>query len=297
MKKILAVTFFVSIVISLHSQSIEFVKDDIMNKYMKSGFSDKKFKPKGKTDNELKQGKWKDYEVISDYSYCLVNKMPKQIFGQYLIYGEGNFVDGKRDGEWTFFTIEDKSFKKISHKKMTYVNGILHGKFEYYYPEGLLGIMGHFDKGELEGKVISYYPNGQNYGIRIYKNGKKNGTQTYKYPNGKIELQHTFKNGIKNSLYQTFYPNGQLKEEFNYKIGKEDGIYRYYYENGQLWIEKVYQNGLLMEVNGSYSENGEERNKGSISHGNGTVNYYTADGKVYNVQTFKEGVKLSEEKK
>jgi antitoxin component YwqK of YwqJK toxin-antitoxin module len=80
-----------------------------------------------------------------------------------------------------------------------------------------------------------------------------------------------------------------------YKMGESDGTYKYYYENGQLWVEKEYKNGLLMNVIGNFDPKGNHRDKGTIKDGNGTVNYYTEEGKVYSRQTFQEGKKIMEE--
>lgn len=80
-------------------------------------------------------------------------------------------------------------------------------------------------------------------------------------------------------------------------MGTENSIYKYYYENGQLWIEMEYKNGLLMNVIGSYDNMGNPREKGTIKDENGTVIYYTEDGKIYSVETFKDGKKIKEENK
>ena len=284
--------------IGAFGQQINFVKDDVMNSYMESGYATEKFAPKGKVDdNRLRQGKWKDYEVIDDFSYCSIDGMPKQIFGKFLLYGEGEFLNGKRVGFWRIYTIEDKTYRKILHKEVTYVNGIENGSFKYFFPSKKLGISGNYKNGELDGKILSYHENGSIYGLRYYIDGEKDGTHIYKFPNGNTELEHSFSKGIKNGLYQTFYDSGKLKEKFTYSMGKIDGIYQYYYPNGQLWIEKIYKEDLLMEVTNSYSPDGDLRDKGTISNGNGTVNYYTEAGEIYTVQTFKDGIKIKEEEK
>ena len=52
-----------------------------------------------------------------------------------------------------------------------------------------------------------------------------------------------------------------------------------------------------MNVNGSYDSNGNSRDYGSIRNGNGTINYYTEEGRIYNTQTFENGLKVKEEEK
>lgn len=296
MKITLTLVFTICMTISSYSQDIIFVKDSIMDNYMKSGYSNKHFMPKGKEDkNNLRQGSWKDYEVINDFMYVSKNGMPTQIFGYYLLYQEGKYIDGKREGIWKFYALEDKTFKKILQQEVNFVNGEKVGDFKYYYPSGKLGIEGKYLSNQLEGEVTSFYENGKLYGKRLYTNGLRVGTHTYLYPNGKLELELSFINDTLDGLYQTFYPNGNIQESFSYMKGKENGLYKYYYENGQLWIEKEYKNGLLININGSFDSQGNRREFGTIKDGNGTVIYYTEDGKIYNIQTFKDGIKIKEE--
>lgn len=296
MKNILIATYFFLFTINIFSQNLIFVKDDIMNYYMKSGYSSKNFIPTGKIDNnQLRQGLWKDYEVITDLVFVIKNGKPEQIFGKFLMYGEGEFIDGKRNGKWDFYVIEDKTFKKILNQQLIFNNGILENEFKYFYSNKKIACEGNYLNNKLEGIIKSYYNDGKLYGTRFYKNNLKNGNHKYLYPNGKIELEHNFIDGIKNGLYQTNYPNGKTNEKFYYKMGKEDGVYQYYYENGQLWIEKIYNNGLLLNVNANYDSYGKERDKGTLKDGNGTVKYYDENGIVYTIVTFKEGLKISEQ--
>jgi len=267
-----------------------------MDYSMKSGYSDKHFQPKGKEDkSKRRQGQWRDYEVVNDFAYVSINGKPKQIFGHFLLYGEGEFVDGKREGLWKTYVIEDKTFKKILQQEVSFIRGEKFGSFKYFFPSGRLGIEGKYVSGQLEGVIESYYESGKLYGTRHYTNGLKVGRHTYLHPNGKLELEHTFTNDTLDGLYQRFYPDGSIQESFNYVNGKENGVYKYFYQNGQLWIEKEYNMGLLMNVKGSYDNQGNLREIGTIKDGNGTVNYYTEDGKIYTVQTFKDGVKIKED--
>ena len=281
---------------SAYSQQLTFVKDSIMNNYMKSGYSNKHFRPEGKEDdNRWRQGQWKDYEVSNDFAYVMNEHKPKQIFGNFLLYGEGQFIDNNREGVWNFYALEDKTFKRILQKQVSFVEGKKDGAFIYFFPSGRIGVEGRFVSDQLEGEVKSYYEKGQLYGTRLYQNGLRKGRHTYLYPNGKLELEHSFINDTLNGLYQTYYPNRKVQESFIYNMGLVDGIYKYYYDNGQLWVEKEYKNGLLMNIVGNFDQKGNQRDKGSLQDGNGTVKYYTEEGKVYSIETFNEGKKIKEE--
>lgn len=289
--------FLLLLSLSSFGQETTYVKDQIMENYMKSGFSTKNFIPNGETDKQnQRQGFWKDYEVKSDYTCIHTGLKPKQIFGRFLLYGEGIFKDGKREGKWIFYTIEDITFKKIIQKEVNYKNGILKGEFKYFFPNESVAMSGNLMNDELHGTIKSFHTDGKIYGIRFYDNGLKIGKHIYIYSNGKTELEHSFVNGVKDGPYIAYYPNGNVMEKFNYKMGKEDGVYQYYHENGQLWTEKIYDNGLVIEVKGNYSKNGKSRDAGNLKNGNGTVIHYTSEDKVYSIITFKNGLKESEEK-
>lgn len=296
MTKIFLIIFIAVLATASYGQQLAFVKDSVMTGYMESGFSNKHFQPQGKQDkNGLRQGEWKDYEVSNGFAYVSIGGKPKQIFGYFLRYGEGKFVDGLREGPWTLYLIEDKTFKKIKQQEVLYVKGKMTGPFKYYLASGKLGMEGTYAADQYDGELKSYYENGKPYGTRYYINGLRTGRHTYFHPDGKLRLEHSFLRDTLNGLYRTVYPNGHNQETFEYVMGKENGIYRYYYENGQLWIEKEYRNGLLMNVNVSYDEKGKPRNQGTIKNGNGTVNYYTEDGRIYMIHTLKDGVVVKEE--
>jgi antitoxin component YwqK of YwqJK toxin-antitoxin module len=295
-----AFTIVLSLGLALTSfcQQLTLVKDSIMSNYMQSGFSNTHFIPKGKKDsNGLKQGKWEDYEVAYDYVYVTLNRKPTQVYGHYLLFGEGEYINGKREGRWTLYVIEDKTFKKLRQQEVSYTKGVKDGLFTYVFPNGKTGVTGKYVANKTEGEVKSYYEDGKLYGTRYYEGGLRTGRHTYLHPNGQLKLEHHFTNDTLNGDYRTYYPDGKVQERFTYLMGKEDGIYSYYYGNGQLWIEKEYNNGLLMNVTGSYDTMGNPRDKGTIKDGNGTVNYFTEEGKLYAVQTFRDGKKIGEENK
>lgn len=70
---------------NLFSQNIAFIKDSVMDEYMRSGYSNKHFLPEGSTKNGVKTGKWKDYEVSLDFEYLTIEDKPQRVFGYYLL--------------------------------------------------------------------------------------------------------------------------------------------------------------------------------------------------------------------
>lgn len=290
----LLLVFTLAFTLSSHSQNLTFVKDSIMDAYMKSGYANTHFMPKGKTDaNDLRQGNWKDYEVLHDFTYLNLDDVPEQVFGDFLLYAEGKFIDGKREGLWKFYVLEDKTFKKILQKEMTYVSNEIKGIYNYFYPNGKVSHVGNYDTDKISEMTV-YYNNGKIFRTNSVVSGMITGKATTFYRDGKIAAESNYENDSLHGEYRSYYPSGS-KQQISYFVnGKLDGNYQYYHENGQLWIEKEYKNCLLWNVKYNYDESGKSRDVGTLKNGNGTIIYYKSSGEIYNIQTFENGIMVSE---
>ncbi|WP_186279843.1 toxin-antitoxin system YwqK family antitoxin [Fluviicola chungangensis] len=294
MKLKLTLLFAVGFTLNSLSQNLTFVMDSIMNVYMKNGYANEHFRPKGKEDSKgNRQGNWKDYEVSEDFMYLTENDIPIRLVGLYLLYGEGKFVDSLREGPWKFYVLEDKTFRKILQKEVTYTKGKKTGAYTYFFPNGKVSMTGSFDENKMT-EVKVYYEDGKLFRSTFVLAGKRTGKSTNFYPDGKPMLECTYMNDTLNGSFHSYYPNEKDEEVSFFKMGQPDGTYKYYHENGQLWIEKEYSNGLLLNVKCNYDESGKLRDPGTLKDGNGTIYYYTRTGYVYNVQTYKNGVMISE---
>lgn len=264
---------------------------------MRNDLSNQKFIPKGKTDKQsLKQGKWKDYIAVKDFSMEFENGFPQQILGSFLLYCTGIYKNNKKEGLWHFYKVVDKTWDKILHKSAVYKNGKIVDKTIYYYPSGEKALHATHNEINKTNNVVSFYITGDTCSVSKYIDDKKEGMQYGLYKNGKIRFISNYHLDQTNGEFTSYYENGQLKEKSNFKNGKVDGIYKYYYDNGQPWIKKLYVEGKLMEVYFSYSKDGIEKDKGTIKKGSGTVKYYTTEGDLYSVETYKEGVKIDDNK-
>ncbi len=279
-----------------YSQEQVFLMDSIMSIYMENGYANKHFMPEGKEDeNDLRQGFWKDYEVILDYNVSISEGVPKQQFGYYLFYAEGKFVDGKRQGPWKFYVIEDKTFKHFLNKEVSFVNGEMEGVCKHYFPSGKLASTDFRVAGQVEGEAKWYYENGKIKGTTQHKHNLRDGKSVYYYPSGKLHYEIDYVNDSLDGKWTAYYENGKVQETESYVKDAIHGTYKYFYENGQLWIEKEHLYGRLMNVKGSFDQSGNPRDFGTIKNGNGTVKYYTEEGRVYSVHTVENGIVVKEE--
>ena len=290
MKIILTIILVLSLTTDTYCQNLVFVKDSIMQSYIKSGYADKNFISEGKYDkNKIKQGNWKNYDAFKDVQYISVSGERIKVSGSFLMYSEGKFVDGKQEGSWKFYVLEDKTFKKILNKKMTYKNGDRAGQFKYFFPSGKVSVEGEFTTDNLNGEIKDFYEDGKEYGKTYYSNGLKIGKHVFFHKNGVLAARYNFVDDVLNGLSEDFYSNGNPKSTFTCTKGLENGAYKYYYENGQLWTHREYKNGLLIDIIASFDSQGNPKDKGTLKDGNGTLKLYNKDGKLYCIKTFKDG--------
>lgn len=283
-------------IINLFSQNVVLVKDTILESYNKSGFLAENFSDIGNRDsNNLAQGFWVDYQIITDVFYEIEEGKPKRVLGNYLMCGEGNYLNNKKNGKWDWYIIEDKTFRKILNQQNTFVDGVLQGEFKCFYANKKLAHQGSYLNHKFDGISKVFYDDGKLYSIVTNKKHLKEGIEKYFFPNGEIELERNYANGIRHGVCKVYYENGTLRELSHFKKGKEDHIYKYFHKNGQLWTERMYDNDLLVNVTCNYDAEGNERDKGTLKDGNGTVKFYDEEGKLYLIKTFKKGIVVHEE--
>ena len=130
-----------------------------------------------------------------------------------------NLRDGRFHGDFEDFEIEGAADSLGLYETGTYRDGQREGRYEYFYPSGVLRGRGTYENGLEEGPYESYYENGEPRNKVNYTDGKENGP---------IEVYHE---------------NGQLSWKYTYVAGKMDGPFEAYHENGQLWEKGTYVAG------------------------------------------------------
>lgn len=76
----------------------------------------------------------------------------------------GEYVNGKEEGMWVNYWEDGKEKNIVSFK-----NGLLYGKWEFYFLIGKFNIFGNYKEGEKIGEWISFFENGKFKDILIYK--------------------------------------------------------------------------------------------------------------------------------
>ena len=208
----------------------------------------------------------------------LKGKAPIQV-GKYIEYYkngnikvQGNYKDGKREGEFKTFLRNGKSTGSVFYKDGKIIKSTLVKAMKDNASFSLVtDINYNLNSHEI---VTDEFPNQLLKQYFIFnKNGLLDGESREYYEEGDIKSISPFKNNIPDGVFISYYQNGNIQEKHTYKNGNEEGEGLFYYENGQLEEKYFMKNGKL----------------------DGEATVYFEDGKIRNKAIFKDGVKLEEE--
>ncbi len=226
----------------------------------------------------VKQGNKKGNKLIVDGIYPDGTKKVK-----------GIFVNGEKDGEWTYYNnyggikdvslYKDGKLKGISKEyfnngnlssELNYTKGEGDGYFKSYYSNGQLYAEGWYVKDEMQGDWLYYFANGKMKEHEYYLNGELEGTSAYYNTSGLLKLEEVYNDGkclrnyiydSLNNAYQSFefdkksqiieYKDiaGNKAKDISFAYNVIEGPCKTYNYNGKLMTKSQYING---EIDGEY---------------------------------------------
>jgi antitoxin component YwqK of YwqJK toxin-antitoxin module len=117
-----------------------------------------------------------------------LNGPQKELFADGTLSGEGNFENGNRNGQWTFY------YKSGGRKAFgTYADGELDGYWEWWRENAKPLQAGAFDHGKQVGPWKRYYENGQLWDEGGYADGVKVGEWKVYQKTGELKQLKTHK--------------------------------------------------------------------------------------------------------
>jgi antitoxin component YwqK of YwqJK toxin-antitoxin module len=128
--------------------------------------------------------------------------------------------------------------------RIHYKNGIMHGYYTQYYPNGALKSHLNYQNGIPTGIDRLYSATGQL--ILQYRYEKKRLTIESYYQNGKRDTVEIYVNGLLDGKYIRYFDNGQIEVLASYKEGKLNGLIKSYNKNGKILSENNYLNGKIV---------------------------------------------------
>ena len=205
--------------------------------------------------------------------FCATGMSESEIKSQNKVFDEFNknnenisvlayFKDGQKHNEYT----EWYKFGKSKFRQEYYKDGKRHGTFTLWFHNGQKREEITYKYNRVDGKETFWHRNGQKDEEANYKDGKKDGLQTIWYENGQKNWEANYKNGKQDGLSTSWYKNGQKEEEANYKDGKR--------MNAKVWMP-----------------DGKECPESKVIDGNGTLVYYSLEGKEISRRNFKDGIR------
>lgn len=246
-----------------------------------------------------------------------------------LVYAEGNYSDGVREGKWLYFVSPISRYTHVPDVKGSYTetgqktgtwtfistqtkirveaefsNDLMDGTCSYYDPEGQLLATGLMSAGIRHGQWV-FYLNGAKITEGYYQNGIKIGDWIYDYypePHTHVKGMFNFDDGVKNGKLEYYRVDNHPKfgtDELLSGIGT--------FSNGKKigrWIE--YSQGLKGEFveTGNYNRSGkrqgywkstiERKNYQAAIYENGVLNgvfkQYHDNGRLKYETTFQNGL-------
>jgi antitoxin component YwqK of YwqJK toxin-antitoxin module len=200
--------------------------------------------------------------------YSFQNGLKTGPFSEYTAGGAlsvgGEFLEGKKNGTWEFFSVDRKLEKMVSYTKdsldgeyivffadgdtMTrgyYSNGNKTGKWFWKNDDQKMDMEGSFDNNLQDGAWTYYFSSGELSYKANFSKGKKQGAWHYFYKNGVDYRKGNYNNDLREGLWQTWYEDGTLLMEGEYEKGKEEGEWRNYWDSGVLKNKSFFKKGKL----------------------------------------------------
>jgi antitoxin component YwqK of YwqJK toxin-antitoxin module len=120
---------------------------------------------------------------------------------------------------------------------------VKHGKWQWWWPNGQLQAVRHYEMGSLSGVAQAWYANGTLRWTENYLEHKLHGKSEHWYDNGQLKSRANFEKGQQHGLFQSWWWNGKLSAQGEFVEGKPHGQWRQWYINGHKNNLIVYQNG------------------------------------------------------
>jgi antitoxin component YwqK of YwqJK toxin-antitoxin module len=162
----------------------------------------------GKVRVEREIARYSDNRFVSDGFY-------REFFPNGEKFAEGQYKDGKQQGEWTYWYDNGQVCRKVN-----YLDGQPDGSWDVF---------------NADGAVIAK---------RSYKNGKRDGTWVVYDKTGKQQLrEEQYTDGKGDGVWKTWFPTGQQKTQIGLKMGTRHGPAIEWDEKGTKRAEIPYVDG------------------------------------------------------
>ena len=189
----------------------------------------------------IKEGKLtENLDVLANGKYTEYYKNGK-------IKIQGNYKEGRRNGEFKTFLKNSKSAGSVIYKDGKIIKSTLIKSMKDNASFSPISYVNYdLDTSYSIGKVD--FPNKLLKTYYMYnKKGVLNGDSIKYYEEGNIQSIVPYKNNLVEGLVITYYENGNIKEEVHYKNDKMNGEAKSYDENGKLNGRTIFKDDIKLE--------------------------------------------------
>ena len=189
----------------------------------------------------IKEGKLtENLDVLANGKYTEYYKNGK-------IKIQGNYKEGRRNGEFKTFLKNSKSAGSVIYKDGKIIKSTLIKSMKDNASFSPISYVNYdLDTSYSIGKVD--FPNKLLKTYYMYnKKGVLNGDSIKYYEEGNIQSIVPYKNNLVEGLIIRYYENGNIKEEVNYKNDNMNGEAKSYDENGKLNGRTIFKDNIKLE--------------------------------------------------
>jgi len=236
-----------TIIFSINDENSRFYRyyDENLNLTIDVNCIDGKCIQKGYYSNKelayIKEGKLtENLDVLANGKYTEYYKNGK-------IKIQGNYKEGRRNGEFKTFLKNSKSAGSVIYKDGKIIKSTLIKSMKDNASFSPISYVNYdLDTSYSIGKVD--FPNKLLKTYYMYnKKGVLNGDSIKYYEEGNIQSIVPYKNNLVEGLVITYYENGNIKEEVHYKNDKMNGEAKSYDENGKLNGRTIFKDDIKLE--------------------------------------------------
>ncbi len=207
-----------------------------------------------------------------------------------ILTGEGILdTAGRKQGAWKEYFLNG-----TLQSKGEYLNGKRIGEWIFYHPNGKIEQFGKYDrKGKAQGPWKWYYETGTILREENYLNNLQDGLMTEYSDSGKVITKGEYIAGQKEGPW--ILELTEYKEEGNFKADKRDGEWKHYFtENNKLRFVGKFMDGVPDGIQTFYYLNGKVRQTGKYSGGGkeGEWKFYDETGVLFLTILFKNDIEV-----
>ncbi len=231
------------------------------------------------------------------------------------------YIEGSDSGDFGKFeennepeVIEIFHHNGALKERLTYLNGIANGAYEFFNEEGKNSERGNYKAGKKHGEVILYFPNEDKIQFKkSYTDGVLNGITTEYYISGKIKITSDYENDVQkeiiayfenenicykknfiNGTFIEFYATGKARREASFSTDmlgtseKLEGVEKGYFSSGILMYNFEWKKGFRHGKTINYDSSGLPASELDYSENILKHAIYFENGSKYCEQTFQE---------